>query len=74
MHSTAHLEEATLRLHRIQFSVRNGRWWEARTLLAEADAAGDWTALGHGSADAYRTRALGLRATAGLRAPVRVAG
>ena len=43
-------------------------------LTGSADAAGDWTALGHGSADAYRTRALGLRATAGLRAPVRVAG
>jgi hypothetical protein len=68
------LDEASLRLHRIQFAVRNGHWWEARVLLADADAAGDWTALGHASAEVYRARALGLRATAGEPPPARVAG
>jgi len=67
-------DEARLRLYRIQFAVRNGRWWEARVLLADADAAEDWIALGHASAEVYHVRALGLRAAAGEPPPARAAG
>jgi len=63
------LDEASLRLHRIQFAVRNGQWREARVLLAEADAAEDWTALGHASAEVYHARALGLLTAAGVQLP-----
>jgi hypothetical protein len=68
------IDEASLRLHRIQFAVRNGEWREARVLLAEADAALDWTALGHASAEAYHARALGLHAAAGEPLPGRFGG
>jgi hypothetical protein len=68
------LDEAGFRLHKIQFAVRNGQWWEARVLLAEADAAQDWTALGHASAEVYHARALGLHAAAGEPLPGRFVG
>jgi hypothetical protein len=58
--NTMTVDEASLRLHKIQFAVRNRQWWEARVLLGEADAAEDWTALGHASAEVYHARALGL--------------
>jgi hypothetical protein len=67
-------DEAGFRLHKIQFAVRNGHWWEARVLLAEADAAEDWTALGHASAEVYHVRALGLHAAAGEPLPGRSVG
>jgi hypothetical protein len=63
------LDDAGFRLHKIQFAVRNGQWWEARMLLAEAVAAEDWTALGHVSAEAYHAQALGLHAAAGEPLP-----
>jgi hypothetical protein len=68
------IDEASLRLHRIRFAVRNGQWWEARVLLAEADAAEDWTALGHANAEVYHVRALGLHAASGVPLPGRPVG
>ena len=74
MDTMTELDEASLRLHRIQFAVRNGQWWEARVLLAEADAAEDWTALGHASAEVYHARAVCLHAAAGVPLPGRFVG
>jgi hypothetical protein len=65
-------DDANLRFRRIEFAVRNDRWWEARVLLAEADSARDWTALGHASAEVYHARALGLHPVACVPPPGRL--
>ena len=42
-------ENALLLLRKIQYAMRTGRWWQARILLAEAQARQDWRALDLGS-------------------------
>jgi hypothetical protein len=73
MDTMTEIDKASLRLHKIRFAVRNGQWWDARVLLAEADAAEDWTALG-ASAEVYHAQALGLHAAAGVPLPERPVG
>jgi hypothetical protein len=49
------------RLQRIRFAMWNRRWWEARGLLADAQAHGDWKVLGHTSWEDYLEMAYHVR-------------